>query len=318
MRFDGLDLNLLVALDALLSERSVTGASRRLKLSQPATSAAIGRLRDYFGDELFTMVGRRLMPTPLALSLEQPTRAVLVQIRATLSLKPAFDAGSSTRRFRLIVSDYASIVLMNAVLARVYRDAPGITFELIPFEDLPDDPLRRGEVDFLIFPDAYLTTHHPKEHLFSDEFCCVAWTGSRKIRRRLTLAQYRELGHVTARFGQSRLIAFEERELLRLGIERRIEVVVQNFAMMAAMVVGTDRLATMHRRLAHLYAAHLPLRLLPMPVRIPEFRETLQWPAHLEKDPASIWLRQTILDVASGLDGEPAPLAQTARRIGAR
>src|SRR6185437_13340218 len=107
MRFEGLDLNLLIALDAILEERSVVGASRRLHLSQPAMSGAIGRLRAYFNDEIFTISQRKLVPTPLALSLERPTRDVLLRIRANLIATPEFDPATSTRHFRLIVSDYA-------------------------------------------------------------------------------------------------------------------------------------------------------------------------------------------------------------------
>ena len=119
MRFEGLDLNLLIALDAILEERSVMAASRRLHLSQPAMSAAVGRLRQYFNDEIFTISQRKLVPTPLAQSLEKPTRDILLRIRANLISPPKFDPASSERRFRLVVSDYASIVLMHAVMARL-------------------------------------------------------------------------------------------------------------------------------------------------------------------------------------------------------
>ena len=116
MRFEGLDLNLLIALDAILEERSVMAASRRLHLSQPAMSAAVGRLRQYFHDEIFTISKRKLVPTPLAQSLEKPTRDILLRIRTNLISPPKFDPASSERRFRLVVSDYASIVLRHAVM----------------------------------------------------------------------------------------------------------------------------------------------------------------------------------------------------------
>src|SRR5262245_58988126 len=103
MRFEGLDLNLLVALDALLEEGSVQGASQRLHLSQPATSAAIGRLRQYFNDDIFTISQRKLVPTPLARSLEGPTRDILLRIRANLIPLPEFAPATSQRRFRMIV-----------------------------------------------------------------------------------------------------------------------------------------------------------------------------------------------------------------------
>src|SRR3546814_2898020 len=164
-----------------MEARSGTAASRRVNLSQSAMSAVIGRLRTFFDDDLFVMAGRRLVPTPLALSLEASTRDVLFRIRASLIARPEFDPRRSDRRFRMIVSDYASIVLMGEVLKRAHREAPGVGFELIAFDDRVDDPLSRGEVDFLVFPDIYMTDEHPRRHLFSDAFCCVAWAESRAI-----------------------------------------------------------------------------------------------------------------------------------------
>ena len=92
-------------------------------------SAAVGRLRQYFNDEIFTISQRKLVPTPLAQSLEKPTRDILLRIRANLISPPKFDPANSERRFRLVVSDYASIVLMHAVMKRVYRDAPGVCLQ---------------------------------------------------------------------------------------------------------------------------------------------------------------------------------------------
>ncbi|QND72829.1 LysR family transcriptional regulator [Tardiphaga robiniae] len=201
MRFEGLDLNLLIALDAILDERSVMGASRRLHLSQPATSAAIGRLREYFNDEIFTISQRKLVPTPLAQSLEKPTREILLQIRANLISRPKFDPASSERRFRLVVSDYASIVLMHPVMKRIYNAAPGIRLEILPFSDSVDDQLQRGEVDFAVVPDTNLIEGHPSQPLFTDEFCCVAWQGSRQIGRSISLRRYLQAGHITAQLG---------------------------------------------------------------------------------------------------------------------
>jgi len=306
MRFEGLDLNLLIALDAILEERSVTAASRRLHLSQPAMSAAIGRLRQYFNDDIFTISQRKLVPTPLAQSLEKPTRDILLRIRANLISPPKFDPASSERRFRLVVSDYASIVLMHAVMKRVYRIAPSICLEILPFSDRVGEQLQRGEVDFVVIPDTGLIAGHPNQHLFSDEFCCVAWSGSRQIGRSISLNRYLQLGHITAQLGPIRGVSFDERAMVQLGHRRRIEVIAPNFTAMAAMVIGTDRIATMHRRLAAIFARNFPLKLLRAPVRLPAFREALQWPASFHMDPALVWLREIIADVAAEVDRTPA------------
>ncbi|KWV48530.1 hypothetical protein AS156_18875 [Bradyrhizobium macuxiense] len=304
MRFEGLDLNLLVALDAILEERSVKAASERLCLSQPAMSAAIGRLRQYFNDEIFTINRRKLTPTSLAQSLEAPTRDILLRVRANLISKPSFEPSKSRRRFRLVVSDYASMVLMQPVIMRAYRVAPGISMEFLPFTDRIGDQLQRGDVDFVVLPDSILIEGHPKQPLFSDEFCCVAWKGSRQVGSSMSLRRYLQLGHVGAQYGA--MTSFEEDALLKQGCKRRIELIAPNFTMMAIMVVGTDRIATVHQRLAAILARTFPLKLLRAPVRISEFRESLQWPASFHLDPALVWLRAIISDVAAEIDRTPA------------
>ncbi|MBR1175280.1 LysR family transcriptional regulator [Bradyrhizobium sp. KB893862 SZCCT0404] len=304
MRFEGLDLNLLVALNAILEERSVKAASERLCLSQPAMSAAVSRLRQYFNDEIFTINHRKLTPTPLAQSLEAPTRDILLRIRTNLISGPSFEPAKSRRRFRLVVSDYASMVLIQPVMKRVYRAAPDISVDLLPFTDRTVDQLQRGDVDFVVLPDPVLIEGHPHQPLFSDEFCCVAWTASRRIGRSISLNRYLQLGHIGVQYGA--LASIEEQELLKLGCKRRIEVLAPNFTMMAIMVIGTDRIATVHERLAAILARKFPLKMLRAPVRIPQFRENLQWPASFHLDPALVWLRGIISEVAQEIDRTPA------------
>src|SRR5262245_4933192 len=112
MRFNRLDLNLLVALDALLAEQNITRAAERLHLSQSAVSGALARLREHFQDELLVQVGRRMTRTPLAESLAQPVREILAQVQATVERRPGFDPSTSDRQFSIMVSDYVTTVLM--------------------------------------------------------------------------------------------------------------------------------------------------------------------------------------------------------------
>lgn len=304
MRFEGLDLNLLVAFDALMHEGSVTRAAKRLNVTQPALSAAIARLRDYFSDPLFVMEGRRLTPTALSRSLAGPARDILVRIRSNLIARPQFDPATSQRHFRIVVSDYANIVLMQDVVREVYRQAPGVTFELLPLDDNPDERLAQAEADFLIYPDNALSRIYPRQILFTDEYCCLVAKENRSIGRTLSRRQYLELGHVAAAFGPGRRISFEERFLARLGLRRRIEVIAQDFSSMAALVAGTGRIATIHMRLARHFVRLLPLRIVKTPVAIPGFRESLQWPASLDGDPAMQWLRGVIGSAAARLSAK--------------
>jgi LysR family transcriptional regulator, nod-box dependent transcriptional activator len=302
LRFNGLDLNLLVALDALLTARNLTAAARNVNLSQPAMSAAIGRLRNYFRDELFTMNGRRLVPTPLADTLAAPVREALLHIQLTIANRDNFDPAKSDRHFRIVLSDFMMIVFFPRVIERIRRVAPHVRFELLSFDDHPDEPLTRGEVDFLIFPEIYLSNGHPRVPLFEESFVCIASHSNTKPARKLTFSQYMSMGHVAAHFGRSRVPAIEEWFLLKHGLKRRIEISVPSFSMIPHFVIGSDRIATMHRRLARHYARTMPLRVTPLPVALPSFTEALQWPALHDKDPASIWLRQLIQNEAKTLE----------------
>lgn len=205
MRFRGLDLNLLVALDALMTERSLTAAARSINLSQPAMSAAVGRLRTYFKDELFTMRGRELVPTPRAESLAAPTREALLHIQFSITSRDTFNPSDSNRVFRICLSDFATIVLFRNVVERVARDAPGIRFELMHLGDPFDHPLQRAEVDFLIVPEIYTSDVHPKATLFDETLVCVGCRSNKQLSGPLTFERYMSMGHVVVKFGRSRV-----------------------------------------------------------------------------------------------------------------
>lgn len=298
MRFNGLDLNLLVALDALLIERNLTAAARNINLSQPAMSAAVARLRSYFGDDLFIMRGRELVPTPLAESLSAPTRDALLRIQLSITTRDAFDPAKSDRQFRVILSDFMTVIFFRKIVERVAREAPGVTFELLPFDDQPDEPVRRGEIDFLIFPEMFMSPAHPKARLFDEPLVCVGCRSNRQLSGKLTFEKYMSMGHVMAQFGRTRKPSIEQWLLLEHGIKRRIEVAVQNFSMIPHLLLGTHRIATMHRLLAQHFAKIMPLRIVELPMPLPAFTEAIQWPALHNSDPASIWLREIVLEEA--------------------
>ena len=155
MRFNKLDLNLLVALDAMLAERSISRAAERLHLSQSAMSNALGRLRDYFDDELLVQVGRKLELTPRAETLKESVRDVLVRVDSAILAQPRFDPAHSDRCFRLIVSDYTSMVLMPHLLALAGRHSHTVRFELLPLLIRPCANWRAARPTCSILPPEY-------------------------------------------------------------------------------------------------------------------------------------------------------------------
>ena len=302
MRFHHLDLNLLVALDVLLEEKNITRAAERLHMTQSATSGVLGRLRKYFEDDLLVQVGRSMQPTPYALELAKPVREVLLTIRSSITAKPVFDPASSKRHFRLVTSDYLISVLFAQVIQRIHQEAPGITFEMHPPGEQAVEMTLRGEIDLMFVPERYLIEGHPSQLLFEEEHVCVVWSGNTAVGEVLTLEQYMEMGHISVGFGRSRQLSIEDWFMNQYGFKRRLEVITNDFNTLPQLLVGTHRVATMHRRLAELYSRYLPLRILPPPVKIPVMKEIMQWHRSMDGDPMHRWLRETVRDFIQTLD----------------
>jgi len=300
MRFNKLDLNLLVALDALLTEQNVTRAGTRLHISQSSMSGALARLREYFDDELFVPIGRKLMPTPLAESLINPVRNVLLQIESTVLTKPEFDPAVAVRHFKMLISDYSQSVLMTRLLPKLHAQAPGITLEFLLQINNPFEELERGDVDFLIIPENYTSAVQPKTNLFEETYICVVWSGNTQVGDVLTFDQYRSMGHVIAQFGRGHA-TFETWFHDEYGYALKAEVSTGHLSGLSELVVGTNRIATVHRMLAHQQAQYLPIRLVEPPMALPSLRQTLQWHHYHDSDPANQWMRNLIIETSREL-----------------
>ncbi|MFA5549455.1 MAG: LysR family transcriptional regulator [Porticoccaceae bacterium] len=304
MRFDKLDLNLLVALDALLAERNISRAAEKLFLSQSAMSSALGRLRDYFGDELLVPVRRRMELTPRALSLQAPVRDILVRIRATIAAQPGFDPTQPGRLFNIIASDYSLDTVMPAMNALAASQGSLSSFRFHPVLTSPARALESGDADLLMIPQPYLSPDHPSEPLMTEEFVCVVWRGSRHAREGLTRESYMDAGHVVMVAVEHGAQGYESRFMERSGVERRIAVATYSFASMPKLVLGTPYIATVHRRLAQRMARRLPLTVLPSPVEIPVMQLMMQWHEFRSRDPGLVWLRERMHEAVARLDAE--------------
>ncbi|HZU64332.1 MAG TPA: LysR family transcriptional regulator [Novosphingobium sp.] len=304
MRFQRLDLNLLVALDALLSEKSVSLAADRLCLSQSATSSALGRLRDYFGDELLVVKGRNMVLTARAEELIEPVRTVLEQIRTTIAIAPAFDPATADRLVRIMASDYSTQVLLAGALVMLEKEAPHLRFEIQPMSDNVVEALERGQIDLLLTIDYAISADHPSQLLFEDDYVVVGDAANPAMAGDMTREKYFALGHVTARFGRARTPAFDDWFVRRQKTQRRIEVVAPSFLSLPGLVLGTQRVATMHRRLATQVTKNLPLVMREMPFDIPPIREAIQWHLSNNNDRALRWVVERLSAYAQ--EGGPA------------
>src|SRR4030095_9848943 len=265
MHFGGLDLNLLMVLDALFVEKNVTRAGERIHLSQSATSGALSRLREYFKDDLLVPVGRRVVLPPLAEDLPRPVHELLHQAEVVIRRTPVFLPESSERRFRIVMSDYVAIVLMTQALPQIQRQAPGVTLQILP---LRTDALEQGDPDLVILPAQILAKDYPSEVLFHDEFVCIACAKNKLVKKTLSVRDYLSLSHVVVRFGEQQEVPSLEEEFLgNLGQKRRIEVVTTGFTLLPQLIFGTQRIATIQRRLAELYASQMPITMVQVPQR---------------------------------------------------
>ncbi len=294
MELQRFDLNLLVTLDALLSEKNVTRAGLRMNLSQSAMRGALGRLREFFQDELLVPMGRTMILTPLAEDLLQPVRDVLLQVQATIATKPRFDPATSTRHLSVAVSDYVTSVVMADFLRDLQYQSPSITFELRPLGKRATEDLESGELDLLIAPEMFASSVHPKEVLFEDTHTCIAWNGSRQVGATISVEQYLKLGHVIVHVGEIGAANYDERMLRAANHKRNVAVITPSFHLAPQLVIGTERIATVPTMLARKYAELLPIKLLRVPIEISPMIEVLQWHRAHDRDLAHLWVRSQL------------------------
>lgn len=297
MRLGHFDLNLFVTLDTLLETCSITRTGEQLNIGASAISSALGRLREHFDDELLTQVGRRMELTPLAQSLREPVRDIILRARATLAAKSDFDPGRELRRFVFNASDYATTVLLTPLAQRLESEAPGISIDVVGLGDSNLQRLERGEVDIAIYPARNASAAHPQEELLNEGYTCVVWTGY--SRDAISFDDYMAARHVATQFGDQRVPTFESWFLSTHGVARNVVVTASTFNALPLLVVGTQRIATMHMRLARMYARLLPVRLLPVPFDIPPLNLVMQWNRHNDQDAAHTWLRQQLKAIAA-------------------
>lgn len=307
MRFQRLDLNLLVALDALLTECSITRAGERLNLSPSATSNALARLREYFDDDLLVQVGRRMEPTPRGQSLQEAVRDVLLRVDSTIAIQPGFDPTTTDRVFRIFVSDYTQLVFVPHVLALAHESRCSARFEFLPQVTNPNRSLERGEADLLIIPSGFLSPDHPQETLYTEAFECVVWQGSALARGELSFERYLAAGHVVMQPPGNAGDSFEAWFVKRYGVSRRVAVTSYGFSAMPAMVVGTELVATVHSRLARLLQGTLPVALRTPPLPITPMAQCVQWHKYRTQDPGLLWLRGLLHQAVLRMDGHPTP-----------
>lgn len=302
MRFKGLDLNLLVAFDALMVDRSVSRAAQRVNLSQPAMSNALSRLRAYFGDDLLIAHNKRMYPTPFAETLIPQVQAALATMESVVATSRHFDPATSSRTFRVMTSDYIATAVLFPMITRLASAAPGVRVELLLPSQRRIELLDNGNIDLLITLEAYLTPELPSDFLLEDRYWLVGRADHPALVEGITLETMQAYEHVMVAIGEERLPSFGDAYLDRIGIQRRVAMTAPNFAMLPWLLQETDWLTLMQGRLAHLMQRNFAIKIVPPPVPIPPLVEMAQYHVTRSNDPGLRWLIDTIRAQAAETD----------------
>jgi LysR family nod box-dependent transcriptional activator len=309
MNLAGVDLNLLVALDALLDERSVTRAADRLGLSQPGMSNTLARLRKLVGDPLLVREGLTLVPTPRAESLRQPVQEALSLIQAALDDRRSdFDPGSDRATFTISCSDYSLLMLIGPLVRRLAAAAPGLTIQVLPRAPDPVRLLRDGEADLVIEPSEIMPdVTLPRTRLFADRWLCCVWAGNAEVGEQMTMETYLRLGHVVYSAVRGHPVSLPDTYLAQAKVPRRTEFTVESFLLAPFLLQGTDLVTLVPERASSHLRRTADVRFLEPPLPLPPITETLWWNPRQTVDPAHSWLRARITETAAGLDEAAAP-----------
>jgi DNA-binding transcriptional LysR family regulator len=299
------DLNLLVALDALLQERNVTRAGRRVGLSQPAMSAALSRLRRIFGDELLVRVKREYHLSPLGRELADPLRSLVTQMEEMLERRAAFDPATEHRAFTIGASDYATWLLLHPLLQELNARAPNVTLHVYPLQPDLSSMLEPGGVDVLILPIRDLVDY-PCEPLFPEKWLCAVCETNTQVGDELTKELFQDLPHLGYVIGNQAVPSLAERHLDEIGVVRSVEVTTESFIVAPFLVRRTRYITTLPGRLAHRLADAAGVRILDCPYEIPGFVEAAYWNPINTSDPGHWWFRKILREVAAEVAAAPA------------
>ncbi|GLK77246.1 LysR family transcriptional regulator [Methylopila jiangsuensis] len=293
-----LDLNLLVAFDALVTERSVTRAAARVGLGQSAMSHALARLRTMFGDELLIRGPQGMRVTPRAQALIQPARAALAQIQEMVARREAFDPATEERTFTIGMPDSTEVLLMPKLIALLRKEAPGVRLLLRTIDririlqDLDQD---RVDLGIGLFEDGEL--HHKRRLLQRESYLCIFNPELIGVTPPISLEDYVRLPHVLTSLVETPHGVVDD-ALAKIGLSRDIALTSPRFTAAPFVVKQAPVIATMHARVARYFAEVLDLAVSPAPVLLPDVAISMLWHASYDADPGHRWLRETILKLS--------------------
>ena len=293
------DLKLMILFEEVFKTGSVSRAAENIGASQPSVSIGLAKLRRYFNDPLFVRTSRGMEPTPHAEEIIKPIREAIALLRSTLGHQIVFGPLTSNRKFRIAMTDISQIVMLPALMTHLKRIAPLVSIDVLHIT--PDTPriLESGDADLGIGFMPQLAAGFYQQALFEQSFVCVARKGHPRVRSTLSLPQFLAEAHIqvtTPGTGHHRLL---EQALKKQRIERRIALSVPSYLGIGLIVINTDLLVIVPRRLADILARENDVKVVPSTVKLPSYQVKQHWHERYASDPANMWLRSTVSQLFS-------------------
>jgi DNA-binding transcriptional LysR family regulator len=290
------DLKLLTVFDEVYKTRSVSRAGENLGLPQSSVSIALARLRRHFGDPLFVRTSDGMQPTPHATALVAQVRQAVELLRNVTRQQAVFDPAKAARTFRVCMTDITHLALLPALMNRLNEAAPSIQVEITHISNRTPRMLESGDADLAVGYMPALEAGFYQQKLFDQNFACVVQREHPRVHARLTQHAFeREKHALVAAAGTGHELV--ERELERLGIQRKVVLRLPNFLGIGALVAGTDLMVTVPRRVADTLLRIANVKLFAPPFELPSFAIKQHWHERYQEDPANRWLRSVISDL---------------------
>ena len=309
MSLNRLDLNLLIAFDALMTEQNVSKAAEKLFIGQSAMSHSLNRLRQALDDPILVRTTGGMKPTTRAEALIVPIRKALLDIEVTVTSHLAFEPKTAEHRFVIAATDYNELILLPSLLKKVREQAPGVNIHLRqPNEYFPEEELENGTINVALGFDVSLEapSRIHQQALFHDVFVSIVRKDHPTIGDTLSIEQYTAMEHILiSPSGVEDGIV--DQWLNQHNLSRKIVLIVPHFLSAPLIIAQTDMVLTLPYRVAEKFVQMAPLKLLHPPIELPRYQLSMIWHPLYEKDPADQWLRKLIKTVSQQIVDTPIP-----------
>ncbi len=287
--FANMDLNLLLTLDALLSEHNVTRAAQRLHLSQPSVSVQLAKLRDIFNDPLLLPGPRGMLPTARADELRQPLREAIELLRVAVSPATAFDPAKSDKTWRVSASDYGESAILLPALQRLRNAAPATRLAIYGTQPAKvGKKLEQGEIDLLFHTGEGVPEGLRRRKLFDEQYLLVCRAGHPTLQQNPTLSEFNQLEHVMVSPDGGGFYGITDQMLNEHGLKRKVVLSVPHFLFVLSALATTDLVAMVPSRLI---GNNPLLQSFEPPLKVPGFEMAMLWHERSHRDSAHRWLR---------------------------